>query len=268
MKNDPFAKTLETKSESERLIFLINEFLEVQIQKKDLLANPQWIPFYRKLLENNLPSGDIEVNWSRELDAIERERNRSKYIDSAAYMISSIHHLLKSLWSDYKEIVPTLYNIPKSMDAERHLRGLGLLNELEEKWEPELTGHVMTGQELIEYLKLSEKEKAIDEIIDDNTDDYHDEIGVFNGFIALLRRVGPENLRKCESKDCNNWFVWNSKLKKEKKYCTHECGARNYATNKRDKNPKAYNKSMRKYRAKQKKEAKNSSKGTAKSGKT
>ncbi len=231
------------------------------------MANPQWIPLYRNFLEENLLPDDIEYNWIKDLD-LTREESESKYIDRAAYMISSIHHLLKSIWNDYKEKSSALYDIPNSMAKERHLTGLTLLDELEEKWEFKLSYLIITSQESLEYLKLSEKEKAIDEIIDDNTDDYYNEIGAFNGFIALLRRVGPENLRKCESKDCNNWFVWNSNLKKEKKYCTHECGARNYATNKREKDPKGYNKSMRKYRAKQKKKGKKSSKGTAKGGKT
>jgi len=118
----------------------------------------------------------------------------------------------------------------------------------------------MTGQELIEHLKLSGKEKAIDQIIDDNADKYYDETGVFNGFIALLKRVGPENLKKCVSKDCNNWFVWNSDDKREKIYCSHKCGERNTQREKREKDRIGCNKSMRDYRAKQKKKGKKSRK--------
>lgn len=265
MKDDrPFAKPLKT--ESERLTVLINEFLEVQIEKEDLLSNPSMIAHYRKFLEENLPPAD-EYNWISELDSIEREESKSKYIDGAAYMISSIHHLLKSIWNDYKEKVPTLYNIPKSLAVERHLRGLYLLDELGKKWEDKLTEYIITGGELLKELKQREKEKTIHEVIVGDADGYcYHPKGVFTDFITLLKCVGPENLKKCDTKGCNKWFVWSSELEKEKKYCSHICGAKNTSKEKREKDRKGYNEYMRDYRTKQKEKSEKKKKGKKKRG--
>jgi hypothetical protein len=252
------------KTESEQLITLINEFLEVQVDSKGLLTNPSRIAHYRKLLEDNLPPRDMEAaeyQWRAELKLIKEASSESEYIKRAAHIIFTIHLLLKLILDDLKEKLPALHTIPKSMAMERHLRGLDLIDELRRKWSNELYGGLMS---IPEFLKKFPGTKVTYE---EEDGDFSLAPGAFEDFLALLDSIKLEDLRKCKNKDCKNWFMWKSELKKEKIYCDHLCGVNNYQRKKKEKDPDHYKKYMQKYRAKQKKKGKKRSRGKAKSGK-
>jgi len=65
------------------LVALINEFLEEQVEKGDLLANPSMIAHYRQLLDDNLPPRDIEAakyEWRAEAKKSLKGMGKSKKI--------------------------------------------------------------------------------------------------------------------------------------------------------------------------------------------
>lgn len=237
-------KNLEkSTSKLKMLAIIVEEFLETEVKKQDLLSNPDKIDQFKSLLEKNLWRGHPDdYRWTfalgpEEYWALTSDEDPSVWTDEAvrretikegANTIVYHHRLLKSVWDKCKEKVEIFNEIRANADSESYNPNY--------VWELKHEGEIFEETDRMEIHGLLKFDYEKGRFYTENA---------LIAFGDLLENVSANDLKVCKDETCNRWFVVTSKH--ERDYCSPKCAKKNAEMKQRRKDPKKYNEYHRKY---------------------